>query len=121
MVGLVANRIKTSSLISRRHSTHDAVLAYDAAEGTWQMVELVFYDEGSSLISKRAQELSDEYDVRVWINSLFEQHGAGHVDHKALVDPDANWGWLVGQGADIIQSDESFALLEYLRSKGLHD
>ncbi len=86
-----------------------------------QMVELVFYDEGSSLISKRAQELSDEYDVRVWINSLFEKHGAGHVDHKALVDPDANWGWLVGQGADIIQSDESFALLEYLRSKGLHD
>ena len=86
-----------------------------------QMIELVFFDEESSLISKQAQKLSDEYDVRVWINSLFETHGAGHVDHKALIDPDANWGWLVEQGADIIQSDESFALLEYLRSKGLHD
>jgi len=29
MVGLVANRVKTSSLVARGHSTHDAVLAYE--------------------------------------------------------------------------------------------
>ena len=86
-----------------------------------EMIELVFYQEDSSLISPEARKLAAEYDVRAWINSLFEKHGAGHVDRKALIDPDANWGWLVEHGAGIIQSDESFALLEYLRSKGLHD
>ena len=86
-----------------------------------EMVELVFYQEDSSLISPEARKLAEEHDVRAWINSLFEKHGAGHVDRKALIDPDANWGWLVEHGAGIIQSDESFALLEYLRSRGLHD
>ncbi len=70
-----------------------------------EMVELVFYREDSSLISTEARKLADEHDVRAWINSLFDK----------LVDRQ------VAHGAGIIQSDESFALLEYLRSKGLHD
>ncbi len=86
-----------------------------------EMVEIVFYKEDSSLISPEALALAKKYDVRLWINSLFEEHGAGHVDRKALIDPDANWGWLVRHGAGIIQSDESFVLLQYLRSKGWHD
>ncbi len=85
-----------------------------------EMVELVFLREDSSLISPEALALADKYDVRLWSNSILN-HGAGHVDSKALKDPDAHWGWLVEHGIDIIQSDESLALLEYLRSKGLHD
>ena len=86
-----------------------------------EMIEVVFYDEGSWLLSDEAQELSDKHDIRLWCNSLFEKHGAGHVDAKALQDPDGNWGWIVEQGMDIIQTDEIDALMKYLRSKGLHD
>ncbi len=86
-----------------------------------EMVEIVIYQEDSSLISAGARALADKYDVRIWCNSLFDDHGAGHVDSKALVDPDGNWGWLVEQGVDIIQTDEIEALLAYLRSRNLHD
>ncbi len=85
-----------------------------------EMVELVFLREDSSLISPEALAFAKKYDVRLWSNSILN-HGAGHVDSKALVDPDGNWGWLVNHGIGIIQTNEAEALLKYLRSKGWHD
>lgn len=86
-----------------------------------EAVEIVFYYENCSLIGKESLELVKKKDIRLWCNSLFEEHGAGHVDRKALKDPDANWGWLIRHGISIIQTDEPQALLDYLRSEKLHD
>lgn len=86
-----------------------------------EMVEIVFFEENCSLISKEAIEISNKYDVRLWCNSLFSNHAAGHVDSKAVINPEANWGWIIKQGVDIIQTDEANVLLQYLRSKQLHE
>ena len=46
----------------------------------------------------------------------------GHDDDLALEDPDAAYGCLIDTlGARIIQTDRSEYLLEYLRSRNLHD
>ncbi|WP_394341097.1 hypothetical protein [Pararcticibacter amylolyticus] len=38
-----------------------------------------------------------------------------------MTDPDANWGWIIKQGANVIQTDRCRELLTYLRNKGLHE
>ena len=60
--------------------------------------------------------------TRVWVNALWSNHNAGHHDDRAyLEDPDLAYGWLISKGVNMIQSDRPELLLEYLRSKGIHD
>lgn len=56
----------------------------------------------------------------VWINTLWPELCADHDDELAVDDPDANWGWVIGKGANIIQTDRPGMLLDYLKKKGLH-
>lgn len=58
--------------------------------------------------------------ARVWINSLWPQHCANHDDERAFYDPSV-YDWFITRGVNIIQTDRPQLLLEYLRSKGLHD
>ncbi|MBU1271732.1 MAG: glycerophosphodiester phosphodiesterase family protein [Alphaproteobacteria bacterium] len=55
---------------------------------------------------------------RVWVNTLEPAHAAGHVDEEALRDPDAHWGRLIRMGANIIQTDEPGALIDWLKMCG---
>ncbi len=87
-----------------------------------QMLEISYTEETSWLISEEARQLSDKYDVRIWNNSLDKPRcSAGRCDSKALKKPDANWGWQIEQGVDIIQTDEISALRAYLCSVGRHN
>ena len=56
---------------------------------------------------------------RIWVNTLEPHHAAGHTDALAVADPDAHWGQVMRDGANIIQTDRPALLLSYLRSKGL--
>lgn len=60
-------------------------------------------------------------DLLIWINTLEDFHSAGHTDEKAMQDPDAHWGWVIDQGANIIQTDRPQLLIDYLKTKELHD
>lgn len=55
---------------------------------------------------------------RLWINTMWDSLSAGHGDERALLDPDANWGWVLEQGASMIQTDYAAELLVYLMRKG---
>ena len=57
-----------------------------------------------------------EAGIRVWKNSLWPGMNAGHDDEKAVDDPDKYWGWLIENGANIIQTDRPKELLDYLKS-----
>lgn len=63
----------------------------------------------------------DEFDAfqkrgtRVWVNSLWPEHNAGHHDDRALTDPEGSYGWLVSKGVNIIQTDRPQLLLNYLK------
>ncbi|NOU58709.1 glycerophosphodiester phosphodiesterase family protein [Marinifilum caeruleilacunae] len=62
-----------------------------------------------------------EKGTRVWVNSLWSHHNSGHHDDRAYTEnPDVAYGWLVSKGINMIQTDRPQLLLEYLRSKGLH-
>lgn len=58
----------------------------------------------------------------VWINSLWPNQNAMHDDDRAVEEnhPNETWGWLVKNRASILQTDRPKEMLEYLRSKGLH-
>jgi glycerophosphoryl diester phosphodiesterase len=55
----------------------------------------------------------------IWVNALWPQHNAGHDDEKAVHNI-AIYDWFIDHHIDIIQTDRPQLLLEYLRSKGLH-
>ena len=56
----------------------------------------------------------------VWVNSLWPHHNGGHDDEKAALDPSV-YDWFIKNDIDIIQTDRPKVLLEYLRSKNLHN
>ncbi len=60
-------------------------------------------------------------DLWLWMNTLEHFHSAGHTDEKIVDDPDTHLGWVLNQGANIIQTDRPKIVLEYLREKGLHN
>ena len=57
--------------------------------------------------------------IRVWINSLWPRLNAGRDDERAVYEPDESWGWLIQQGASMIQTDRPQELIDYLTQKGL--
>jgi len=58
----------------------------------------------------------------VWMNALWPDHNGGHDDDKAVEKnkPDETWGWLIKQGANIIQTDRPRNLIDYLEKTGKH-
>lgn len=61
--------------------------------------------------------------VKIWINSLWASLNAGHDDDRAVEqgEVEESWGWIISQGATLIQTDRPGALIHYLKEKGLHD
>lgn len=57
---------------------------------------------------------------KIWLNSLWPSLNAGHDDDRAveLNEADESWGWLLEQGASLMQTDRPAALLDYLQAKG---
>lgn len=68
----------------------------------------------------RLLKMVKECGSKVWINSLWASLNAGHDDDTAvqLNRPDDSWGWILAQGASIIQTDRPQKLIEYLLAKG---
>jgi glycerophosphoryl diester phosphodiesterase len=58
----------------------------------------------------------------VWLNALWPEHNGGHDDDLAVESgqKDESWGWLVQNGATIIQTDRPVELKAYLINKKLH-
>ena len=59
--------------------------------------------------------------TRVWVNSLWKTLNAGYEDDMAVQYTDSIYGWYIKNNINMIQTDRPQLLLEYLRSKGLHN
>lgn len=58
----------------------------------------------------------------LWYNTLWDTMAGGHDDDASLKDINNGWGYLVDRlGAHIIQTDRPQMVLDYLRSRKLHD
>lgn len=60
-------------------------------------------------------------ETRIWVQTIQSHRCGGHDDDLAFVDTDAAYGWLLDKGASIFLTDRPILLLDYLKSKGLHD
>ena len=59
---------------------------------------------------------------KLWVNTLWNSINGGLSDDMAfMTSPDEIYGKLIDMGATMIQTDRPEYLLDYLRSRGLHD
>ena len=77
------------------------------------------------LFSEEVKEIAQEYDVRLWINTLFanpeiDDNGFRN-DVLALTEPDEVFGFWVDAGASVLQTDEPLLAIDYLSDNGLRD
>ena len=69
-------------------------------------------------------KLKDSLNGRslIWYNTLWDTMAGGHDDDASLKDFDNGYGYLIDKlGARIIQTDRPQFLLDYLRTRNLHD
>lgn len=58
----------------------------------------------------------------IWYNTLWDTMAGAHDDDMSLENPNAGYGYLIDKlGARIIQTDRPQYLLDYLRSRKLHE
>jgi glycerophosphoryl diester phosphodiesterase len=74
-------------------------------------IELVYQTDAFFDIARYAAKAQG---LRVWINTLGPEFAGGRWDKGAAEDPDKVWGWLIGHGVGIIQTDRPSDLLDYI-------
>lgn len=85
--------------------------------------EVVFDNENEGVGTREFIEKLHADDKLVWVNAIIynykAQLSAGHSDDTAFtVSPDYGWGWLADRGYDIIQTDWTLAMAQYLEKSG---
>lgn len=81
------------------------------------------------LFSEEVKEIAEEYDVRLWINTLFANPDLinnGFIngfrnDILALTEPDEVFGYWYDAGASVLQTDEPILAIDYLDSNDLRE
>ena len=67
--------------------------------------ELVFDNDGEE-VQRLIKKVRDS-GAKIFINSLWAELCGGHYDDRAVEqnEPDESWGWIIGQGVKLIQTD----------------
>lgn len=71
-------------------------------------------------VSRQVFKASAANGTRIWVNTMWRGLADTRSDDAALDDPEANYGWVIDQGATVIQTDRPEYLLTYLRRIGRH-
>jgi glycerophosphoryl diester phosphodiesterase len=80
--------------------------------------EVIFTNNNSPVLE--ITEILKRKGISIWVNTLWETLCGPHDDDRAIDDPNDSWGWVIKNGANIIQTDRPALLLTYLREVGLH-
>lgn len=82
--------------------------------------ELLFVKDINPLPVKVKEKLAGK--SLIWYNTLWDTMAGGHDDDRSLSNPDDGYGYLIDTlGARILQTDRPQYLLDYLRSRNMHD
>ena len=82
--------------------------------------ELLYLEDKNTLPLRLKNSLKGR--TLIWYNTLWDTMAGGHDDDASLDNIDNGYGYLIDRlGARIIQTDRPLFLLNYLRSRGLHD
>ena len=81
----------------------------------------LLYKEDTNPLPQKLKETMKGRSL-IWYNTLWDTMAGGHDDDASLQDFDKGYGYLIDVlGARIIQTDRPQFLLDYLRSRNLHD
>ncbi len=84
--------------------------------------EVLFESEDAEVISDAYIKSMHDRSLMVWVNSIIYDEravlSAGHTDDAALTrSADFGWGWLIDKGVDMIQTDWTLSLKNYIDSR----
>ena len=84
--------------------------------------ELVFAKDDSPLASDAYLQSHHDKGRLLWINAILynclKPLSGGHTDDVAVTgDPDLGWGWSIDKGFDIIQTDWTLPLRQYMDNR----
>ena len=85
--------------------------------------EVLFREEDSPLASAAFMERMHRDGKLIWVNSIIyncrRQLSGGHSDDTAFTESmDYGWGWLADRDFDLIQTDWTGMLVDYLKRTG---
>lgn len=84
-----------------------------------EAIEIVFKSAPTPMLSPEVLAAAKRHGTRIWINSLWASLNGGHHDAIALAgDPQGSWGWILQQGATIIQTDHGKEMIDFLEQEG---
>jgi len=81
--------------------------------------EVLFSDDTHGLAQKSYIDYMHDRDLLVWVNAIVYNYrsvlAGGHNDDISVVGrEDKGWGWLMDRGFDIIQTDWTLPLKQYM-------
>ena len=119
--GDVLNKMIFMPVVNLHKADAEAVIDSYLTHMNPKAFELVFNNDGPE-VQRLIKKVRDT-GSNLFINSLWPELCGGHDDDRAveLHQPEESWGWIINQGAKLIQTDRPALLLEYLRKKKLHD
>lgn len=84
--------------------------------------ELVFAKDDSPLVDPAYLESHHQKGRLLWCNAILynclKPLSGGHTDDVAVTgDPDKGWGWIIDKGFDIIQTDWTLPLRQYMDNR----
>lgn len=115
----IAPDISFMPIVSEAHPAHEELLKRNI---NYMGVEVLFKNDSSPLAGEEFISKMHRDNILVWVNSIIydykEQLAGGHSDDSALtVSEEYGWGWLADR-FDIIQTDWSMMLIDYLKKSG---
>lgn len=113
----VAPDISFLPIVKNTHPLHEELMR---REFNYIGAEVLFTDEASEMAQPEFIEKMHRDGKLVWVNSIIynyrDQLSAGHSDDTSLCEsPDKGWGWLADKGYDIIQTDWTQMMVDYLK------
>lgn len=91
----------------------------EASDVNYIAAELVFAKDDSPLVADEYLQMHHDKGRLLWCNAILynclKPLSGGHTDDVAVMgDPDKGWGWIVDKGFDMIQTDWTLPLRQYL-------
>lgn len=110
-------------IVREEHPVHERLLKSNI---NYVGAEVLFKNDDSPLAGEEFIEKMHRDKILVWVNAIIydykSQLSGGHSDDTALtVSEDYGWGWLVDRGFDLIQTDWTMMLVDYLRRSGKYN
>lgn len=85
--------------------------------------EVLFADDSAEVASEAFIDKMHRDGKLVWVNSIIyrykKQLSGGHSDDSSItVSPEYGWGWLADRGFDLIQTDWTMMMVDFLKRTG---